>query len=238
MDWHPCFHLPKQPQASGWQALYYFFWKIDSSHFLFFTHRWPWFMGSGGVDSKAHSVFPENQSSHWRHKALWAIAEYLPFRSRPSKSCGLSAFSPFPTLLLLSLLTFTSDILFFLSSCELEIILLKRHKPMDPLLVFVWACMCGKWADVVKGEAAERTAALTRWQMKIKRLLLKVGGVCVFSDGPLRARARPSARNGERWCKDQRAPGGAAAHGKPVKPDGGFLSPAATARLQRFFRVQ
>lgn len=70
--------------------------------------------------------------------------------------------------------------------CKLEPICLKCWKLAETLHVFVYqvcvcmclhACMCGKTAEVAgKGEATECTAALTWWQMKIKRLLLKMGG--------------------------------------------------------------
>lgn len=72
--------------------------------------------------------------------------------------------------------------------CKLEPICLKCWKLAGTLHVFVYrvcvcvclhACLCGKSGKVAgEGEATEFTAALTWWQMKIKRLLLKMGGIC------------------------------------------------------------
>lgn len=76
--------------------------------------------------------------------------------------------------------------------------------------VCLHAFMCGKPAEAAsQGEASECNAGLTWWQMKIKRLLLKMGGFC-DPMRPMSACATRRARNGE---KGGRQRGGRACRG-------------------------
>lgn len=105
--------------------------------------------------------------------------------------------------------------------------------------VHLHACVCGKSAKVAgKGEATECTTVLTWWQMKIKRLLLKIGGVCFQMGlcGHVQDEERAMARN-EGWAiqKRRRAHRHRAGLGEQ---GGGFVFLAAQLKDLSFFPPQ
>ena len=101
------------------------------------------------------------------------------------------------------------------------------------------ACVCGKSAKVAgKGEATEFTTALTWWQMKIKRLLLKMGGVSfqMCLRGHVQDKERAMARN-EGWALRRR--GRARRHRAGLREQdglgGGYIFGRTTKRSRFFF---
>lgn len=180
------------------------------------------------MDGKAHFVFPVNLSTLLK-EVLWNWVEYLLHRWYPPKPFWLRH-SRVPLLFLLSLHLGFPVIIPLWSQFALSAgNLLKLCVCLCIKCVLACVCMCGKSAKVAgKGEATECTTALTWWQMKIKRLLLKMGGVCFQMGlcGHVQDEERAMARK-EGWAVRRRGRASRHRAGLWEQDGGGFIFLAA-----------